>query len=88
MSTGQFFPTHMQPGRGGEGHGRKVPHPSTADHPGASADVAALRAELRETLDALANLARRVETLEERFREHGHIGETATVGLGSCWDGS
>jgi hypothetical protein len=30
----------------------------------------------------------RLTVLEERFREHGHIGESVTVGLGSCWDGS
>ncbi len=33
-------------------------------------------------------LAERLGSLEERFREHGHIGENTTVGLGSCWDGS
>jgi chaperonin cofactor prefoldin len=36
----------------------------------------------------LAELVRKLQeqlnTLEERFREHGHVGE----GLGSCWDGS
>jgi aryl carrier-like protein len=34
--------------------------------------------------DTLDPLARRVVALEERFREHGHIGD----GLGSCWDGT
>jgi hypothetical protein len=60
--------------------------------------VAALQAltghveQLAESTKQLAlhvkNVHGRLSTLEERFREHGHIGESATVGLGSCWDGS
>lgn len=41
-----------------------------------------------ELTKRLLAVEQRIGQLEDRFREHGHIGSDATVGLGSCWDGS
>lgn len=101
MSTGQFFPAYQPPAAGGgKGGGRKVPHPpvdpnivvlhaQVHEALGRLTELASgveRHIQYTKTLaEEVVALKKRVEALEDRFREHGHSND---LGLGSCWDGT